>query len=57
MNKLNIISDNHKTRSRNFMLTRNNPQETLEEYFNYCKYHCESVCMQKERGENGTEHF
>jgi len=45
---------------RNYCLTINNPKETDEQFFEYCKNldHIQYFVFQRERGEdNGTEHF
>lgn len=45
------------TKSRNFILTKNNPKETLTEFFEILKRDAVCACAQLERGENGTPHF
>lgn len=43
------------TRSRNFILTKNNPKETLTEFFEYLKKEALACRVQLEKGE--TPHF
>lgn len=45
------------TKSRNFILTKNNPKETLNEFFDILKRDAVCACAQLERGESGTPHF
>lgn len=45
------------TKSRNFILTKNNPKEDLTEFFEYLKRESTCACAQLERGESGTPHF
>lgn len=42
---------------KNFMLTKNNPEETLEEFMNVLKKDAVYAKGQLEKGENGTPHF
>lgn len=45
------------TRSRNFCLTKNNPKESLTEFFEILKRDAVCACVQLEQGSNGTAHF
>lgn len=44
-------------KARNFMLTKNNPKETLEEFAEVLKAEAVFSRVQLEKGESGTPHF
>lgn len=48
---------NSNPKGKNFILTKNNPTETLEEFFNILKKDSVYAKAQLERGESGTPHF
>lgn len=45
------------TRGKNFSLTKNNPDETLEEFMNVLKKDAVYARAQLEKGDSGTPHF
>jgi len=44
-------------KARNFIMTKNNPKESLTEFFEILKRDAVCACVQLERGETGTPHF
>lgn len=44
-------------KARNFILTKNNPEEAPEEFFEVLKRDAVCACMQLERGKEGTPHY
>ena len=44
-------------KSKNYILTKNNPKESLTEFFEYLKRDAVCACAQLEQGESGTPHF